>query len=110
VVPRQRAQSLGAVAAAYAAHCPGYPDAAVDWALTPLPANGGPRRLLDPGAGTGKLTAALLGRGEVIAVEPDSAMLAQLRRRFPAVGDRIPPTLTMLPVATQSQVLRALRR
>jgi SAM-dependent methyltransferase len=81
-VSPSRAQSFGADAAAYAEHRPGYPDAAIDWVLPS--AVGG--RLLDLAAGTGKLTAALLGRGEVIAVEPDSAMLGELRRRFPGVA------------------------
>jgi 16S rRNA A1518/A1519 N6-dimethyltransferase RsmA/KsgA/DIM1 with predicted DNA glycosylase/AP lyase activity len=35
----------------------------------------------DPGAGTGNLTATLVALGaEVIAVEPDPAMLTELRR------------------------------
>ncbi len=47
------------------------------WALQPAE---GPR-VLDLGAGTGKLTAALVALGaDVIAVEPDPAMLAELRR------------------------------
>src|SRR6185437_16604561 len=51
-------------------------------ALEPAP---GPR-LLDLGAGTGKLTGTLLALGaEVIAVEPDPAMLAQLQRVLPDV-------------------------
>jgi 16S rRNA A1518/A1519 N6-dimethyltransferase RsmA/KsgA/DIM1 with predicted DNA glycosylase/AP lyase activity len=42
--------------------------------------------VLDLGAGTGKLTAALVALGaDVIAVEPDSAMLAELRRALPDV-------------------------
>jgi SAM-dependent methyltransferase len=94
-VSRSRARSFGAVAAAYAEHRPGYPDAAVDWALSPpagtapptRPGNGRPR-LLDLAAGTGKLTSALLGRGEVVAVEPDAEMLGELRRRFPSVDAR----------------------
>ncbi len=84
VHPR-RARSFGAVAAAYAEHRPGYPDAAVSWVLEPLAAASTPLRLVDMAAGTGKLTAALHGRGDVIAVEPDPAMLAELRRRFPTV-------------------------
>ena len=52
------------------------------WALEPAP---GPR-VLDLGAGTGKLTATLVASGaEVIAVEPDPAMLTELRRALPTV-------------------------
>jgi SAM-dependent methyltransferase len=42
--------------------------------------------VLDLGAGTGKLTATLVSLGaEVIAVEPDPAMLTELRRALPTV-------------------------
>ena len=81
--PAPRSRSFGAVAAAYAAHRPGYPAAAAEWALTPVAGRPGPR-VLDLGAGTGKLTAALPGRAEVTAVDPDPAMLAELRTRFPS--------------------------
>jgi SAM-dependent methyltransferase len=83
------APSFGTVAAAYARHRPGYPAEAVAWALAP-PA----RRsdLLDLGAGTGKLTEALVGGVSsgvrVTAVDPDPAMLAQLRSRHPSVDVR----------------------
>lgn len=41
-------------------------------------------RILDLGAGTGKLTAALIGRAaEIVAVEPDSQMLTELQRLVP---------------------------
>ncbi|QFZ19971.1 class I SAM-dependent methyltransferase [Saccharothrix syringae] len=74
--------SFGAAAAAYAEHRPDYARAAVRWALEHAP---GPR-VLDLGAGTGKLTATLVALGvEVVAVEPDPAMLAELRRALPAV-------------------------
>ena len=74
--------SFGAVATAYAEHRPDYAHAAVRWALEPAP---GPR-VLDLGAGTGKLTATLVALGaDVMAVEPDPAMLAELRRTLPAV-------------------------
>jgi len=43
-------------------------------------------RVADLGAGTGILTGALARLGtDVIAVEPDQAMLAELRRQLPAV-------------------------
>ena len=72
--------SFGAAAAAYAEHRPGYAEAAVRWALEPLRGRE-PLRILDLGAGTGKLTATLVGLGaEVTAVEPDPDMLAELRR------------------------------
>jgi SAM-dependent methyltransferase len=83
VTPSSRARSFGAAAAAYAEHRPGYPADAVDWALEQVA--GGPLRLLDLAAGTGKLTEGLVARGAVTAVEPDPAMLAELRARFPGV-------------------------
>jgi SAM-dependent methyltransferase len=79
-----RARSFGGAAVAYARHRPGYPDSAVAWALELIADRPDPR-LLDLAAGTGKLTAALLSHGSVIAVEPDPAMLAELRRHLPAV-------------------------
>lgn len=90
----ERALSFGAVAAAYARYRPGYPAAALDWALAPAPGGA----VLDLGAGTGKVTEALLRRPgvHVTAVEPDPAMLAQLRVDFPTVtayegtAERIP--------------------
>jgi SAM-dependent methyltransferase len=78
----RHASSFGAAATAYAEHRPDYTQAAVRWALEPAP---GPR-VLDLGAGTGKLTATLVAAGaEVTAVEPDPAMLAELRRTVPEV-------------------------
>lgn len=79
---RQHASSFGAAAADYAEHRPDYSPAAVRWALAAAP---GPR-VLDLGAGTGKLTGTLTALGaDVIAVEPDPAMLAELRRALPDV-------------------------
>ncbi len=82
-----RARSFGAVAAAYDRYRPGYPAPAIDWALAPAP---GPV-VLDLGAGTGKLTEAVRAQPgrTVTAVEPDPAMLAQLRMRFPHVDARL---------------------
>jgi SAM-dependent methyltransferase len=74
--------TFGEVATAYAQHRPDYAQAAVHWALERAP---GPR-VLDLGAGTGKLTATLVALGaEVVAVEPDAAMLTELRRALPTV-------------------------
>ncbi len=77
--------SFGGAAAAYAEHRPGYAEAAVRWALEPVWA-APPVRVVDIGAGTGKLTATLIGLGaEVTAVEPDPQMLAELKRAMPEV-------------------------
>jgi SAM-dependent methyltransferase len=74
--------SFGAAAVAYAEHRPDYAPPAVRWALEPAPG----RRVLDLGAGTGKLTGTLVALGaDVVAVEPDPAMLTELRRALPAV-------------------------
>jgi SAM-dependent methyltransferase len=74
--------SFGAAAAAYAEHRPVYAQSAVRWALQLAPG----ARVLDLGAGTGKLTATLIAVGaEVVAVEPDPAMLTELCRALPAV-------------------------
>lgn len=81
----RHASSFGAAAAEYAEHRPDYAPAAVRWALAPAP---GPR-VLDLGAGTGKLAATLVAAGaEVTAVEPDPAMLAELGRTLPEVRAR----------------------
>ncbi|MEU6248013.1 class I SAM-dependent methyltransferase [Glycomyces sp. NPDC047010] len=78
----KHALSFGAVAGAYARHRPDYAPTAVRWALAPAP---GPR-VLDLGAGTGKLTAVLHDlEVEVVAVEPDPVMLAELRGSLPGV-------------------------
>ena len=76
------ASSFGAAATAYAEHRPDYARAAVRWALEPAPG----LRVLDLGAGTGKLTDTLIAVGaDVTAVEPDPAMLTELRRALPDV-------------------------
>jgi SAM-dependent methyltransferase len=84
----RRAASFGPAAPAYAEHRPDYPMAAIRWALEPVPLpSGRPVKILDLGAGTGKLTAQLAGLAigaapvSVVAVEPDPAMLAELHRQ-----------------------------
>src|SRR5215469_8233112 len=102
----KRASSFGAAASAYHEHRPDYPFAAIMWALEPVIEANRPLRALDLGAGTGKLTAQLaslsvgtsevsvgqvsvgqvsVGQVTVTAVEPDPAMLGELRRRLPGV-------------------------
>ena len=91
--------SFGVAATAYAEHRPDYAEAAVRWALEPAP---GPR-VLDLGAGTGKLTATLVALGVeiVAAVEPDPAMLAELRSALPAVR-ALPGTAEAVPLPDAS--------
>jgi SAM-dependent methyltransferase len=82
----RRGASFGAVAADYDKHRPDYPEAAVRWCLAPAGTDVTGLRVLDLGAGTGKLTALLAGLGaDVTAVEPDDSMLARLRGGLPSV-------------------------
>jgi SAM-dependent methyltransferase len=75
------AQSFGPAAEIYERGRPGYPAAALDWLL---PA--GNPRVVDVGAGTGKLTRQIRARGlAVTAVDPSPGMLDQLRRHVPGV-------------------------
>jgi SAM-dependent methyltransferase len=91
--------SFGAAAAAYAEHRPDYAEAAVRWALEPAP---GVPRVLDLAAGTGKLTATLVAIGaDVTAVEPDSSMLAELRRLLPGVRS-LPGSAEAIPLPDAS--------
>lgn len=86
----RRALSFGAAADAYALARPGYPVDAVRFVLPEQP-----RRVLDLGAGTGKLTAVLLDLGlDVVAVEPDDAMRAHVDPR----AEVLPGTAEDLPV------------
>jgi SAM-dependent methyltransferase len=82
----RRGSSFGVAAAAYAEHRPDYPPDAVLWCVAPLGRDIAGLRVLDLGAGTGKLTALLTRLGaDVTAVEPDASMLAELRRLLPSV-------------------------
>jgi SAM-dependent methyltransferase len=74
-----RSLSFGSAAAAYERGRPSYPPEAIDW-LIPR----GARRVLDLGAGTGKLTTRLVERGlDVVAVDPIPDMLEVLRSSLP---------------------------
>ncbi|MEN0085988.1 MAG: class I SAM-dependent methyltransferase [Leifsonia sp.] len=94
--PRQQrdlhAASFDRAADVYDASRPSYPADAVSWLLDGVE---GP--VLDLGAGTGKLTTALVERGtDVTAVDPSPEMLRVLRDRLPGVeamegaAERIP--------------------
>jgi SAM-dependent methyltransferase len=94
----KRAGSFGSHAAAYAEHRPDYPAAGIRWVVSgaarPV------RRVLDLAAGTGKLTGGLLALGlEVVAVEPDRSMLAELARRYPRAG-ALAGTAERIPLAS----------
>ncbi len=89
---RAQASSFGASAERYERGRPEYPQSAIDW-LIPRRA----RRVLDLGAGTGKLTRALVAAGmSVTAVEPSKRMRAVLAAAVPqadvmdGAAERIP--------------------
>jgi SAM-dependent methyltransferase len=74
-----RSLSFGSAAAAYERGRPSYPPEAIDWLLPT-----GARKVLDLGAGTGKLTTRLVERGlDVVAVDPIPDMLEVLRTSLP---------------------------
>jgi SAM-dependent methyltransferase len=80
-----RSRSFELVADVYERGRPEYPADAIAWVADRLDLRAG-RTVLDLGAGTGKLTRALVPTGaQVIAVEPGEQMLAQLRRVLPDV-------------------------
>ncbi|MGH8826042.1 MAG: class I SAM-dependent methyltransferase [Jiangellaceae bacterium] len=92
-----RALSFGGVADLYERARPGYPDDAVAWMT-----GGTPIRVLDLGAGTGKLTRSLAEAGhDVVAVEPSQAMLAQLQATLPRV-EAFPGSAESIPLPDAS--------
>ncbi len=88
-----RARSFAAVADEYERGRPGYPAEAIDWALGTDPLD-----VLDVGAGTGKLTAAIAAAGHrVTAVEPLGEMRRLLEAAVPGAIVR-EGTAELLPV------------
>ncbi|PWR16638.1 class I SAM-dependent methyltransferase [Micromonospora sicca] len=78
-----QALSFGAAAADYDRFRPRYPQAALGWALDGLDPSA---RVVDLGAGTGILTRGVLALGhQVVPVEPDPGMRAQLDAATPGV-------------------------
>ena len=92
-----QAASFGAAAAIYERARPTYPETALDWLLP----EGSPR-VLDLGAGTGKLTRLIAQRGlDVEAVDPSEEMLAELEAALPDVRTHV-GTAERIPVADGS--------
>ncbi|NNC11236.1 class I SAM-dependent methyltransferase [Planctomonas sp. JC2975] len=88
----EHARSFGSVADVYEASRPEYPADAVAWLVRPEQ-----RHVVDVGAGTGKLTRALVAEGrEILAVDPSEEMLRVLRSTVSGVetligtGERMP--------------------
>jgi SAM-dependent methyltransferase len=83
----EHARSFGRNVADYDRGRPSYPVEAVDWILDQARlGDPGLSSVVDLGAGTGKFTAGLLGRGlDVTAVEPDPLMRQRLAENLPTV-------------------------
>ena len=95
---RSQALSFASVAEAYDRARPSYPEAAVSW----LVGEDGRRRVVELGAGTGKLTEMLLAAGhDVLATDPLPEMLALLRRRLPGARAAV-GRAEAIPVASRS--------
>lgn len=93
----RRARSFASVAGEYDRGRPGYPAAAVSWVLPDAPVD-----VLDVGAGTGKLTAALVRAGHrVVAVEPLAEMREVLLADLPQL-EIIDGRAEQLPLAADS--------
>ncbi|WP_433340988.1 class I SAM-dependent methyltransferase [Streptomyces sp. CA-253872] len=83
----RRAHSFNAVAGAYAAYRPSYPDALFEAVeeLAGRPLSGA--RVIDVGAGTGIASARLAARGaRVLGVEPGAGMAGQYRHDHPGLA------------------------
>lgn len=102
---RTRAAGFGGVAQAYAEHRPGYPADAVRWLV-----GASPGRVLELGAGTGKITGAITALGhDVVAADPSAQMLHQLKQHAPGAravmsqAERIPLSTSSVDVVVAAQ-------
>lgn len=104
----ERSRSFETVAAEYEQHRPDYPEAALRWAAEQL-GLAEHARVLDVGAGTGKLSRGLVALGyDVVAVEPGSPMLEQLRKAVPEAEAIVGPAEKIpLPDASVSAAFAA---
>jgi SAM-dependent methyltransferase len=86
-VSKLHALSFGRNVGDYDRGRPSYPAEAVDWILDQAgPTHPADSRVVDLGAGTGKFTEGLVGRGlQVVAVEPDALMRERLTANLPTV-------------------------
>jgi SAM-dependent methyltransferase len=99
---QERARSFGTVAAEYAVLRPTYPPDLVAFLVHGDARTGPGRRVLDLGAGTGRLTELLVADGhEVVAVDPSAAMVGQLAAGLPAVATAV-GSAEALPLADAS--------
>lgn len=94
---RSHARSFASVAEAYDRARPSYPEDAVSWLV-----GSEKSRILELGAGTGKLTELLVAAGhDVIATDPSPEMLEQLRVRVPGAVTAVAGA-EQIPLASRS--------
>jgi SAM-dependent methyltransferase len=82
----EMARSFGVAASTYESGRPDYPVEAVRWMLDPVVDSETSIRVVDVGAGTGKLTRVVEALGaQTVALDPDTDMLARLHAELPAI-------------------------